>query len=51
MIPHDSPSLCEALPGPFRATLECTSGVSRLFKEGTYSLARGRARKKRVRVW
>jgi hypothetical protein len=41
--PHDSPSLFEALPGPFRLTLVVTSRVSRLFKKRTYGLA-GRRR-------
>src|SRR6185295_13261040 len=30
MMPHDSPSMYEALPGPIRATLDVTSRVSRL---------------------
>src|SRR5258708_27647534 len=32
MLAHDSPSLLEALPGPFRVTLATASRVSRLRK-------------------
>jgi hypothetical protein len=38
MMPHDSPSMYEALPGPIRATLDATSRVSRLICGGGHTV-------------